>query len=70
LILLGDVYDHQNDYLNSSAAYESVIENFKENPTLLEEAQKKLDVLNDKIRANSRVIDGAINENPDSNSLR
>lgn len=57
LILIGDIYTDRHDYLNASAAYESVIENFKENQDVLNEAQSKLDILNREIKESSRVKD-------------
>ncbi len=57
LILLGDIFDTKNDHINATAAYESVIENFKENPLLVTKAQEKLKILKQKIEDNSRIID-------------
>lgn len=55
LILLGDIYTAKKDYLNASAAYESVIENFKDSNTIIKEAQEKLDALNKLIDSSSRI---------------
>jgi len=57
LILIGDIYQNKDDNINASAAYESVIENFKENNEIIQEATEKLDALNEKIEENSRVIE-------------
>ncbi len=55
LILIGDIYTVKKDYLNASAAYESVIENFKENQKIIEEATDKLETLVIMIKLESRV---------------
>lgn len=55
LVLLGDIYKSKKDYLNASAAYESVLENFKDNPTIINETQVKLDALNELIKSESRI---------------
>ncbi len=55
LILIGDIYREKSDYLNSSAAYESVIENFKDNVDINTQAQQKLEELNKLIESESRV---------------
>lgn len=55
LILIGDIYSIKEDYLNASAAYESVIENFKDNPTVNSEAREKLETLNVTIEEKSRI---------------
>jgi len=55
LLLIGDIYKEKGDYLNSSAAYESVVENFKDNLEINKAAKEKLEVLNKLIEENSRV---------------
>lgn len=55
LILIGDIYVVRKDFLNASAAYESVIENFPENPEILQESTSKLESLNKMIEESSRV---------------
>ena len=55
IILIGDIYVDKHDNLNASAAYESVIENFKENEDLLIIAEEKLQQLNKSIQNNSRI---------------
>jgi len=57
LILLGDIYKDKKDFLNASAAYESVIENFKDDQQINAEAQQKLGELNILIEEESRVKD-------------
>ncbi len=57
IILIGDIYVDKDDDLNASAAYESIVENFKENIELVEIAKKKLKDLNTEIENNSRVIE-------------
>lgn len=70
LILLGDIYELKEDYLNATAAFESVIENFTENEELRSESQSKLDNLNIKIKEASRVIDEEDLETIESDSIR
>ncbi len=55
LILIGDILDYKSDYLNATAAYETVIENFPEQKESVAEAQQKLDTLNEKIKEESRI---------------
>ena len=55
LILIGDVYGIKKDYLNASAAYESVIENFQDDPKVNQEAKDKLAELNVIIEKESRI---------------
>lgn len=57
LILLGDIYRDKKDYLNSSAAYESVIENFKDDREVNASARQKLSALEVLIESESRVKD-------------
>jgi len=57
IVLIGDIYVDKNDNLNASAAYESVIENFKENTELVEIAENKLEALSKTIESNSRVLE-------------
>lgn len=55
LILLGDIYTQIEDFLNASAAYESVIENFSDSEEIIAEAEKKLEDLEVLISSNNRV---------------
>ncbi|NNL93976.1 MAG: tetratricopeptide repeat protein, partial [Saprospiraceae bacterium] len=55
LVLLGDIFKEKKDYLNASAAYESVIENFTDNPEIVSSTKSKLDSLNELIEKESRV---------------
>ncbi len=55
LILIGDIYTIKKDFLNASAAYESVIENFKDDTLVNSEAMKKLESLNKIIEEESRI---------------
>lgn len=57
ILLLGDVYVAKKDYLNATAAYESIIENFKDDQNVLKEANEKLEALNRKIKEESRISD-------------
>jgi len=62
LILLGDIYRDKKDFLNSSAAYESVIENFKDDRKVNAAAKQKLSDLEVIISAESRVKDESVIE--------
>ena len=42
VILLGDIYTLRKEYFNAKAAYETVIENFKDDKVLVDEASTKL----------------------------
>ena len=55
LILIGDIYTVKKDFLNASAAYESVIENFKDDKQVNGEAVTKLESLNIIIEEESRI---------------
>lgn len=57
ILLLADIYVHKKDYLNATAAYESVLENFSDNTALSEEADKKLKALQKQIEKESRIIE-------------
>jgi len=57
LILIGDIYKQKKDYLNATAAYESVVENFQENAEINSTAKSKLEALLKEIEDNSRVKD-------------
>ena len=57
LILIGDIYKQKKDYLNATAAYESVVENFQENAEINSEAKGKLEALLKEIEDNSRIKD-------------
>lgn len=73
IILIGDIYTDKGDNLNASAAYESVIENFKGNNELVEIAQDKLQLLNKIIKENNRVLDtssSTSNQNIEFTSLQ
>ena len=70
LILIGDIYREKADFLNSSAAYESVIENFKENAEINAEAKKKLAELNAIIESESRVKQSTTLEFIESDTLK
>jgi tetratricopeptide (TPR) repeat protein len=55
LLLLSDIYDVKNDLLNARAAIEAVIENFKDDQTILTQANKKLEQLKLKEANNNRI---------------
>ncbi len=57
IMLIADIYVLKKDYLNATAAYESVIENFKENEDILREAKNKLADLEKLIKTESRISD-------------
>jgi len=54
LILIGDIYKEKKDYLNATAAYESVVENFQENKDINTIAKRKLEIILQEIEDNSR----------------
>jgi len=56
-LLIGDIYKERKDFLNASAAYESVVENFKDNKEINSLAKEKLAKLNTLIEESSRVKD-------------
>ena len=70
LILLGDIYQQKNDFLNATAAYESVIENFKDNVKLSDEAKAKLSDLNARIKNESKVKSKSELEFMDQDTLK
>lgn len=70
LILIGDIYKEKEDFLNSSAAYESVIENFKENAAINSEAKHKLEDLNKLIDSKSRVKESTTLDFIESDTLK
>ena len=49
VILEADIYAEKNDLFNARAALNAVIENFKDNPALVDEAKAKLQKLNGKV---------------------
>lgn len=55
LLLMSDVYIEQKDLLNARAAVEAVIENFKNDLTITEEANQKLKMISSKEQAESRI---------------
>ncbi len=55
LLLIGDIYKEKEDYLNASAAYESVVENYKDNAEVNTLAKTKLEELNKLIETKSRI---------------
>ena len=57
ILLLGDIYRMKKDYLNATAAYESIIENFKDREDILNEAQDKLKSLQEEISNESRIAE-------------
>lgn len=57
ILLLADIYVHKKDYLNATAAYESVLENFSDNTELSDEADKKLKALQAQIESESRITE-------------
>lgn len=62
IMLLAEIYTQRKDYINATAAYESVIENFEKELTIVEKAKEKLKQLELQIESESRIV----NENPDS----
>ncbi len=55
LLLIGDIYIVKKDFLNASAAYESVIENFKDDMQVNEDAIARLQALEKIIEEESRI---------------
>ena len=55
LILIGDILTQKKDYLNASAAYETVIENFIDLTDIIKQAEEKLATLNKTIEEESRI---------------
>lgn len=55
IMLIADIYSIKKDYLNATAAYESIIENFTDNTEVLEEAKTKLAQLKKQIDQESRI---------------
>ena len=70
LILIGDIYREKEDFLNSSAAYESVLENFKENADINAEARLKLEELNKLIESESRIKENSTIDFIESDTLK
>ena len=56
ILLLAEVYTQRKDYINATAAYESILENFQEEESLINEAKSKLDNLNKTIESESRIV--------------
>lgn len=54
-ILEADIYAEKGDLFNARAALEAVIDNFKDNPEILREAQAKLEALKQKEAQKSRL---------------
>lgn len=55
VILLSDIFAEKGDLLNARAALEALLENYKEDPTLVAEAQRKLNQINVKLNQGSRL---------------
>jgi TolA-binding protein len=63
-ILEADIYAEKGDLFNARAALEAVIENFRDNPDLLNEAKGKLEALKQKEAQKSRLDkDKPVNKN-------
>lgn len=64
IILLSDVLAEKGDLYNARAALEALLENYNEDPELVNKAQTKLAQINAQINRSSR-----LNSNPDSKTL-
>lgn len=64
LILLSDIYSQRDDLLNAKAALEALIDNYKENPEILAEAETRLRRIEAQISESNRikVVDDTILE--------
>lgn len=56
VILLSDIFAEKGDIYNARAALEALLENYTEDPELVQEAQRKLDQLNNQIDNSSRLL--------------
>ncbi len=59
LILLSDVLVDKEDFFNAKAALEAVIDNFTDDPELVQIAQAKVDQINKEEERRNRIDDGA-----------
>lgn len=59
LMLLSDIYVDKSDLFNARAALEAIIENFKDDTELLNEAQSKLDLVSQLEKQKSRIKPGS-----------
>ncbi len=55
LILLSDIYVHKGDKINAKAALEALIENYKDDPEIIEEATQKLEKLEEEELMQNRI---------------
>lgn len=62
LILLSDIYSNKGDKINAKAALEALIENYKDDPKIIEEAEQKLQKLEEEELKENRI---EIPVNPD-----
>ena len=56
VILLSDVYSEQGDFFRAKATLEALLANYTEDPDLVKEAERKLEVLKKKEAANNRIL--------------
>ena len=61
VILLSDILAEKNDLYNARAALEALLENYNEDPALVNEARQKLGIINQQINRNSRLDSGSRN---------
>lgn len=57
LLLLSDIYVDKNDYISARAAVEAILDRYKEDDDVRQEAQQKLDVILAIQESNNRVLD-------------
>ena len=55
VLLLSDILAEKNDFYNARAALEALLENFNEDPELVNTARQKLEIINQQINRNSRL---------------
>ncbi len=56
VLLLGEIYTSKKDFINATAAYESLIENFQSEQDIVKQAEEKLASLEKLIKEESRIV--------------
>ncbi len=62
VVLLSDVFVRKGDYLNAQAALEALLENYRGDQQIIQEANSKLQAINQRINEGSRLDQGAGSE--------
>ena len=57
LLLLTDIYIDRSDPYNARAAAEAIIENYKESPDIISEAQRKIEKINQLEESSNRILE-------------